>query len=192
MADYMAAQITIGGSVPQRLVPRLCAVISRQGIRLEWGDVVFRPGTAQELLEARRQVDGRLCLRLCDDEVAYGQFDQLEEFLVRHRIPYDRHAEGKYEFDPVLVFFRPPQEPIALLATSTGQVVTHAAPLWSLADKFSAARVDGHVDAAQALRRLVRELKRALPPEPPLLTEFNILPPGAARRASSERRPTTH
>lgn len=182
MADYMAAQITIGGRIPHRLVPKLCSAIARQCVGLEWGDTTFRPETAQDLLEVRCQLDGRLYLRLSDDEVAYGQFRQVEEFLVRHKIPYDRHSEGKYKHDPVFVFFRPPRAPIALLATSAGHVVTHAEGLWSLAAKFSAENSRG--DARTSSRSFVRRLRRALPPQPPRLPEFDISPIRPAHRVT--------
>lgn len=175
MADYMTAQITIGGGLPRRLVPGLCAAITKEGLSLEWGEARFCPQSAQELLEVRCEVDGRLYLRLCDDDAAYGEFDQLEAFLFRHGIPYDRQSEGKYEYDPVVVFFRPPHDPVALLATSAGRVVTPAAPLWSLAARFSAAQIRRSTNGAKALAAFVRQFKRALPPQPPPLHDCEIL-----------------
>ena len=189
MADYMAAQITIGGEVSQKLAKKLCTAIAQQNICLEWGAITFQPETPEALLQARSQVAGRMYLRLCDDEVAYGWFDQLEDFLVRHKIPYDRQSEGKYEHDPLFVFFRPPDQPMALLATSNGHVVTHAGPLWTLAAKFASLKPSGG-DPQKAIRSLVRQLKRALPPQPPLLPELQILPPRSIRRVCrSYRRP---
>ena len=50
MADYLAAQITIGGCIPRRLVPRLCKAIRDEGLALEWGDAHLDPQSAEELL----------------------------------------------------------------------------------------------------------------------------------------------
>ena len=41
MSEYMGAEIRIGGPVPERLVPQLCAAIAAQGVGTEWGECVL-------------------------------------------------------------------------------------------------------------------------------------------------------
>ncbi len=62
MADYMAAEISIGGCISRKLIPRLCREITREQVGLDWGSTTFRPSSAEDLLSARQVVDGELVL----------------------------------------------------------------------------------------------------------------------------------
>jgi hypothetical protein len=64
MADYVAAHITIGGPVRERLAPKLCDAIRRQGVSLEWGEFDFCPESGRDLLKACRKIPGAKILRL--------------------------------------------------------------------------------------------------------------------------------
>ena len=43
MAERMAAEITIGGTIPSSLVPELCRTIIEEGVSHAWGDAPFCP-----------------------------------------------------------------------------------------------------------------------------------------------------
>lgn len=132
MADYSAAQITLGGTLPRRLVPRLCKVICETGLAPEWGDAPLRPTSAEELLAARQSRGGEQVLWLCDDQARYGEFEDLEAFLIKHQIPFDRHSEGRHDDCPALVTYRPASGRRHWLATPQGQPLVPAEPLWEL------------------------------------------------------------
>ena len=91
MAERMAAEITIGGTIPASLVPQLCRTITEEGVSHAWGDAPFCPQSAADLLKILS--DGLLWL--CDDQASWGQFDALERLLQEHNVPFDRKSGGK-------------------------------------------------------------------------------------------------
>ena len=91
MAERMAAEITIGGTIPASLVPQLCRTIIEEGVSHAWGDAPFHPQSAADLLEILS--DGLLWL--CDDQANWGQLDALERLLQEHNVPFDRKSGGK-------------------------------------------------------------------------------------------------
>ena len=58
-----------------------------------------------------------------------GEFDDLEEFLREHRIAFDRFSEGKYEYDPERVTYRPDQGVEKCLTTESGNPIVEVASL---------------------------------------------------------------
>ena len=104
MSDRFPARIHIGGQVPIALVKGLCEAIQADGASLDYGEAAFDPQGAADLLEAVR--DGRGTLRLCDDQACYGEFENTEAFCQEHAIAFDRHSDGKYEYDAERVMFR--------------------------------------------------------------------------------------
>ena len=104
MADYMAAEIWIGGKMPASLASELCKAIADDYVSLAWGDAPFRPTSPEDLLDAREPAsddDNVRLLWFCNDESRYGEFNDLEELLQEHGIAYSRRREGKYEHEPL-------------------------------------------------------------------------------------------
>jgi len=172
MADYVSAHITLGGRVPAQIGDKLCQAIAQEGLALDWCESVFCPGTPDDMLEARREIDDALVLRLYDDQVAWGEFQELEKFLVRHRIAFDRFNEGKYDISPGLVQYRPSLGKFNFACDAQGRVLVPASPLWEvqglLRGAHSALR-EGLVSQSRltltdALRQLRKHLPRQLPP----------------------------
>jgi len=176
MADYVAAHITIGGTVSGRIVPDLCQSINAQGVSLKWGEWNFCPETAEELLKACQEIAGAKVLRLYSDEVGYGNFDVLQEFLIDHELPFDRWHESKYEIPCEQMVYRPEAELRFFLTNLQGEIVVTAEPLMGLAGLLEEAqgllRTSSKRAALQVLRhcrRLVAEhLRPSLPPLPAL------------------------
>ena len=168
MADYVAAHITIGGLVSERLVSKLCDVVCRQGVSLDWGESDFCPKTADDLREACRLVAGAKVLRLYGDEVAYGNFDLLQEFLVNHGLPFDRWHESKYEIPCELMIYRPGMDLRFFLTNLQGEIVVRAEPLSGLPDLLQQAqnllRSRGKQPTLQTLRRCQHLVAEHLPP----------------------------
>jgi len=127
-------------------------------VALEWGDAPFRPHTAEDLLAACREKRGVRVLWLCSDQANWGRLPALEALLTSQaRLPFDLQTDGKAEFDPELLAFRPGGQPVRLITTARGEPVI----------------------AARRLARLIRELASALKADPTI--------PSQARRQRGER-----
>jgi len=103
MSDRFCGCITIGGRLKRAQVDHLLGAIAEVGASLEWGESLFEPADADELLLALK--DGRLWL--CNDQARYGEFPELEEACCDLELAYRRHSEGKYEYDPEVAEWRP-------------------------------------------------------------------------------------
>jgi len=168
MADYVAAHITIGGRVSERIVPALCQAISEQQVGLDWGAWNFCPHSAQALLKARRKIGAARVLRLYSDEVAYGNFDLLQEFLADHELPFDRWHEAKYEIACELMVYRPDGELRFFLTNLQEEIVIRAEPLMGLPERLRELEHLARAGDRQRTAKLARHCRqlstRHLPP----------------------------
>jgi len=186
MSDYMAAEITLGGPVPKRLVGPLCAAINKEGVSLQWGGTSFSPTSAKHLLAARCQDErGVSVLRLYAEEKPYGTFELLEKFLCRHGLSFRRYCDGKYEYDPEIIEYRPALGMVRYLAARNGEPHVPLTALRASQEAVAGAiALLGQRRAAHALRHLKKLLgdqRKYLPPEVPPLEAFEVVSRG--RRA---------
>jgi hypothetical protein len=177
MSDYLAAQITLGGCISRALVPRLCKLIDQAGLMLDWEEP-FAPQSAEELLAARRTIDGEWLLQLSDDDAPYGAFCDLEAFLVKHEIPFDRQSDAGHGYDGRLVTYRPDTGLTPWLASSDGQPAVPAWPLWEALDALhSLSRQISRSPRPilqDKLQRILSGLAEAVPVRPSALRTFEI------------------
>ena len=178
MGEHMAAEIEIGGKVAAALVPELCRVISQAEVGLDYGSYDFRPASAADLLEARRDTDD--VLLLIDDQARWGEFPELEAFLQEHNIPYTRRTEPKYEYDGEIVEFRPGSEPVAFTVNGAGEPIISASRL-SGVDTALAQVLEQLVKGPEAVGAATKlaqtaqqRLRQELPPQVPPLEPFEI------------------
>jgi hypothetical protein len=163
MSEPIAASISIGGKLPKRLVAPLCQAIAAAGVAMEWGDAPFRPKTAQDLLGACRQEWGTSVLWLCDDWANWGRFPALEAFLVeRARLPFDLRSEGKAEFDPELIVFRPGRKPVSISTLANGKPIVTVDRLTPIVQRLAKLLRSRPFSQAKA-RRTLKRLHAALP-----------------------------
>jgi hypothetical protein len=179
MPETIGAEILIGGQIPGDLVPELCAAISREDISLEWGDTSFHPDTVADLLSNRTEYEDSQVLRLCDDQARLGRFEQLETFLQRHGIAFDRFSEGKWEYDPEWVAFRPGGEPV-VIATDASREPTVAAgvlseSLMQIAGAIQELDQGGVQRALAAMRAVWEALSSEMPKIPASLQSLEIV-----------------
>jgi hypothetical protein len=92
---------------PQATGGRALPGISYEQLALDWGETHFAPVSAQELLEVRTNVYGADVLQLYDDDACWGEFADLEKFLIEQGIAFDRHHEAKFDINARLTQFRP-------------------------------------------------------------------------------------
>lgn len=215
MADRMAAEIWIGGSIPESLVDELCGHIRDEGVSVDDDESPFEPHTAQELLAAAT-ANGNL-LRVFANEVANGEFSDLEDWLLENSIPYTRKSDGKYEHDPVVVEFRTEEGLYEMVANKALEPVVTASSLepirckletaMDLLGRAAKAREEGQAmprDVLASGNRLVKDtvdrlgrkaveqalmqLNKALPPKLPPLPPLGIVVD--ATKAMDEARPS--
>ncbi len=192
MADRMAAEIWIGGPIPEPLVEALCGHIRDEALSLDYGEASFEPHDAEELLRGAAENDG--LLRLCDDEVAWGEFRDLEGWLQEHGIPYTRRSDGKYEHDPVVVEFRPEEGLHEMVADKALRPVIPVSEVRDAANILRTAadlmRENSFVQGARQVSLAFDKLQEALPPELPPLPPLEIVAdtPEAPRAAGGADR----
>lgn len=126
MSERRAAEIWIGGTIQPELVNELCGAIRGEQLSLEWGDAIFEPRDADELLAGLGGLDGVEVLHFCDDRAAWGQFAELEQFLRKRRLPYDRRTGASDCYDGALAQFRPGKKPAEMTTNANGYPVADA------------------------------------------------------------------
>jgi len=181
MSEHLSAEIWIGGNIPESLVPELCAAITAEGVALEWGEGSFAPKTVQDLNTSLRENDqGERLLWLCDEQASWGSFESLERFLREHGVAYSRRSEGRYEYDPELVEYRPGRGEVSLATNVAGCPVVLAKDLTPVAHLLDAAIELGEKDTGPRLLSLVQTalklLREQLTPDVPPLEPFSIEP----------------
>jgi hypothetical protein len=180
MSEHMGAEIALGGEIPIALVSELCQAIRAQGVALEWGEPFFEPHTAEDLLGAcTEEPGGARVLRLRDDEALWGEFQALECFLREHEIAYSRQSDGRYEFEPERVEFRP-GEPLWLQVTNTSGEPVIAVSCLAEADRalgqaLATAREGFSPTALASFEAAYRLFRDRLPPEVPPLEPLVIV-----------------
>lgn len=182
MSERIAAHIQIGGKVSRNVAEELCSVIATERVSLEWGEAQFSPGSIDELLAARSDdADELHTLQLYDDEASWGEFEDLEEFLQEHKVPFVRYTEGKFEFDPEVVAYHPSCGVVSWLTNHSRKATVQASEVKPIAEslaKLTAEVQKGKLDTAKLqvkLQRLHGKLRKCLPPDVPALETFEII-----------------
>ena len=160
MADRMAAIITIGGRISSGDLPRLLSAIADARVARDWGEAVWHPETAQELLDGLQ--NGRLTL--CDDEASYGEFSDLESECQTLGLSFRRHSDGKYEYDAEVVDWRPGMhEPLVNHSSNGNENAVYV-------DADAVKKALGHLDDGHVREaiEILRELCPNMPEIPPL------------------------
>ena len=181
MCDHISAEIWIGGNIPEGIVPAFCTAITDDGVALEWGESSFPPKTAGDLKTSLRENDKHVrLLWLCDDQASWGQFENLERFLREHQIPFTRRTEGRYEYDPEIVEYRPVYGAITLAANHAGQPTVVAADLEPVEHLLDAAiklaETDSGANIVSLMQTALTLLREQLPRPLPPLEPFSIEP----------------
>jgi hypothetical protein len=184
MSDRIPAEIWIGGKIAVSLVPGLCAEITDEGVSLEWGATRVDPSGPDDLTAAiKADNQGVRLLWFCDEEASCGEFDVLESFLQAHDIPFTRRTDGRYEYDPVKVEFRPGTEQVDLAIDRSGETVVPASPLIAveaiLTKALQLAQSGEAKRAMTAVRTARKKLRQVLPPPVPSLPPFEIVLDGS-------------
>ena len=162
MSDRFCAYIRIGGPLPRRRVPELLKAVVNANASFEWGDCCLQPTTEAELLQARHK--GKIYL--CDAEARYGEFPELEQACQTLGLAYTRCSEGKYEYDALVVDWRPGmKKPLVRVGSSSSEA--------TYVPVAKVKKVLHHLEAGQV--RKAKEMLRTLCSEIPRLPVFKIV-----------------
>jgi hypothetical protein len=146
MADHFPGEIHIGGPIPRAVLRKLICAAVNEGVSIEgYGG----PDASDDDLQKAFQ-EGSI-VRLYADQARYGMFADLEGFLVKRRIHFDRFSEAFCEFSAEAVFYRGGEEAIILPADQSGHLLLRFEDIVGILDD-SALDDGGKVGA---IRRLV-------------------------------------
>jgi len=93
MSDRYHACLDIGGPLPPHLLPELIGILQACGL-LYGADKITSFVNEQGML------------RFEDDQAAYGQFPDLEDWMAEHGVEFDRRSSGWFDTLPVSHHFR--------------------------------------------------------------------------------------
>jgi hypothetical protein len=99
MGDYFAGDIEIGGKISRKDLNELIEKILEGGLKKDY-NFLYTRGELVEAFATQKSVS------LCDDQAKYGEFPELEAWLIEHKIPFDRHSDARYEYDAVNTYCR--------------------------------------------------------------------------------------
>lgn len=132
MTDRFPAEIHIGGPTPRHLAMQLIEVIVAEGVSLdEYG------GPIADAESTRFRLHEGAILSLFDTEAAGGQFAELEAFLARHNIHFDRHCDAYHQDDAEQVRYRG-GEPVIFPSNHAGELLVRAEDIRRILDQTSA------------------------------------------------------
>lgn len=177
MSERLSAEMWIGGKLESRFVPELCDAICAEGVLREWGGAAFEPATAEDLLEARKDLSGAAVVYVCSETANWGEFDELEAWLGEHGLAYRRRTGGSDCYDGELVEFRPGRDIITLPTNANGRPVADIETVqkawYLLKETQQALRAGGN--ALKSISEATDLLASVLPPELPPLAPFEIV-----------------
>lgn len=165
MADRMPAQIWIGGKLPRSLLEDFPA----RGLATNWDGSRLAHLTEESLLRVRDE-DG--LLTFCDEDAWWGEFEELERWLMEHKMPFRRQSDGKYEYLPEIVEFRPDlghEGYHQTICSDDGEPLLYSSYILPIVKEME------KTDDPVRLRALVEQLRTRMPPEFPPLPPFEIV-----------------
>lgn len=117
MSDHFPGEITIGGDIPRRLLNELAERIASESVSIDWQYALDQAavGAAIETAAERGET-----VRFTNDEAPCGQFENLENWLTRHGIDFDRHSDARYEYDGENVHGRGRKRPVIMKSDQSG------------------------------------------------------------------------
>jgi len=124
MADRYPTKIRVGGPVKRQRLAALIRAINAEGLQSDWGSCLPEI-TSEEQLPKHTEA-GHLTFR--DEDRAWGEFADLEHFLVQESIPFNRWHAPRYEYDGEPAQFGTGMQAPASAAVNDNEVIVINAP----------------------------------------------------------------
>jgi hypothetical protein len=103
MAERFPTEISIGGTIKKEQIQALIDQINSEDLQHNWGSYCDRIETEEDLLKHKND-EG--ILWFCTESQVWGEFPDLEAFLVEQNISFNRHHSPRYEYHGELLQFR--------------------------------------------------------------------------------------
>ena len=107
MGDYYSAQLTIGGNINSSILPELASIIEQEGMV---DDSSYELSESEAIQAIHDAANSKQTLTLRNSEARNGTFEELESFLVKNRIAFDRSCDAYCEYDGEVNMYRPIHE----------------------------------------------------------------------------------
>ncbi len=118
MSNRGCVEIHIGGPAPDSIMDRLIrAIVETEASLDNYGEAIVCDESVREVLGDGGTID------LYDDEARYDRFEDLQQFLVEHKIHFNLHQEDTGDFDAEIVYYRGGFREVTLPATRTWNLV---------------------------------------------------------------------
>ena len=148
MADYFSAYLYLGGRVQREDAPGLVRAVNEQGF-----DNVPEFKDVQELcahVNAGRP--------LYQNEARWGRFEQVQDWLTAHRLPFKIWAED-YGWNPAgIEVYLPGQEPVYRCSNGDQEVLVPAHEVIRLSNAILCASVNGDREELRARQAELEDL----------------------------------
>jgi hypothetical protein len=176
MADRMSAEIWIGGKFPRSLLEEFPV----SDLNVDWDNTRLTSSAETGILAARDEAG---LLHFANVEAAWGEFEDLEKWLREHDIPFRRRSEGKYEYAPELVEFRPDlkgkrNRDVYAITSPEGAPMVFVSEVEEVTTRMAKLARDRKRSATQRLQaweKLFHKLTLVLPTKLPPLPPFEIV-----------------
>ena len=133
----------------REVIPSLIDAVNNENLQDVWGNGIQTMGSESELLKYVEE--GHLTFR--DDDRAWGEFLELEQFLVQEKIAFNRYHSPRYEVSGELVQFRPGMDaPVSALANDSAVILVEAQDVQRIRDMLKAS--DWPEDTVKIMKEL--------------------------------------
>jgi hypothetical protein len=103
MADRFATQFEIGGSLKRKKLEEFISILQSDGFGLNYEDATAEAMTA----EAERCSKEGEPLIVSALEIAWGDVDSTQEFCQKHKLPFIKRVDGKFEYNGDITWWQP-------------------------------------------------------------------------------------
>lgn len=103
MADRFPIRYEIGGKLTRAVLDELIAHLLDIQLTREYGGC----DDGATLFKEVERVNGKTSLRVCNNELAPYMTEQLDLFLIAHKLPFVKRTDARFEYNGEIHWWRP-------------------------------------------------------------------------------------
>lgn len=103
MADRFPIRYEIGGKLTHAVLDELIAHLLELTLTREYGGC----DDETSLLEEVKRVSGKAPLKVCNNDLAPYATEQLDMFLMEHKLPFVKRTDARFEYNGEIQWWRP-------------------------------------------------------------------------------------